>query len=151
MGILSLVLGILGLVVFDWLGMTIGSGIVAANSLQGALTGNLVVSTGPIWGFGIAIGVIIPLIAVVAGVLAIQANKKKGLGIAGLVCGAVAAIIGLLLTLSAVKTVEIASQIGKDQMGDAMNQLNQSLNDPATQDALKKAMEEAMKQQQQQQ
>lgn len=146
MGILSLVLGILGLVVFDWLGMTIGSGIVAANSIQTALTGKLEVSTGPIWGFGIALGVVVPLIAVAAGILAIKANNRKGLGIAGMVCGIVAAIIGLTLTFTAAKAVDVAAQMGQAQMGDAMNQLNESINDPATQEALKKAMEEAMKQ-----
>jgi hypothetical protein len=145
MGILALVLGILGLAVFDWLGMTIGSGMVAASTMQAALSGNLVVSTGPIWGFGIALGVVVPLVAVVAGILAIKANKRKGMGIAGIVCGAIAAVIGLALTFTAAKAVDLAAQMGKAQMGDAMNQLNNSLNDPATQDALKKAMEAATK------
>ena len=147
MGILSLVMGILGLVVFDWLGATIGGGMVAASTLQAAMTGKLEVSTGPIWGFGIAIGVILPLVAVFAGIMAIKAQKRKGLGIAGLICGAIAAVIGFALTFSAAAAVDAAAELGKNQMGDAMNQLNDSLNDPATQDALQKAMQEAMKQQ----
>jgi hypothetical protein len=147
MGILALVLGILGLAVFDWLGMVIGSGIVGAATMKAALSGNFEVSTGPIWGFGIALGVVVPLVAVIAGILAVKANKRKGMGIAGIVCGAIAAVIGLALTFTAAKAVDVAAQVGKAQVGDAMNQLNQSLNDPATQDALKKAMEEATKKQ----
>ena len=147
MGILALVMGILGLVIFDWLGATIGGGMVAANTLQAAMTGNLEVSTGPIWGFGIVIGVILPLVAVFAGIMAIKAQKRKGLGIAGLVCGAVAAVIGFALTFSTAAAVDAAAALGKSQMGDAMDQLSESLNDPAAQEALQKAMEEAMKQQ----
>ncbi len=145
MGILALVLGILGLAVFDWLGATIGGGMVAAQTMQSALSGKLEVSTGPIWGFGIALGVVIPLVAVIAGIMAVKANKRKGMGIAGIVCGAIAAIIGFFLTFGAAKAVDLTAELGKQQMGDAMNQLNNSLNDPATQDALKKAMEEATK------
>ena len=67
MGVLSLVLGILGLVLFDWLGASIGGGMVAASAMQSALAGNVEVSTGPIWAMGLLIGVLIPLVAVVTG------------------------------------------------------------------------------------
>jgi hypothetical protein len=145
MGILSLVLGIVGLAVFDWLGVTIGSGMVGAATMKAALSGNFEVSTGPIWGLGIGLGVAVPLIAVVAGILAIKANKRKGMGIAGLVLGLIAAIIGCVLTFGAAKAVDTAAQIGKTQIGDATNQLNSALSDPATQEALKKGLEDAMK------
>ncbi len=145
MGILSLVLGILGLAVFDWLGMTIGSGIVGANTMKAALSGNFDVSTGPIWGFGIGIGVLIPIIAVLAGIMAISSKKRKGLGIAGLVTGLIAAVIGLVLTFTAAKAVDAAAALGKAQIGDATNQLNSALGDQAAQEALKKSFEEALK------
>ena len=144
MGILSLVLGILSLVVFDWLGMTIGSGMVGAATLKAAMTGSFEVSTGPIWGFGLGLGVFVPLIAVAAGAFAIKSKKKKGLGISGLVMGIVAAVIGGVLTFGAASAVDAAAELGKSQIGDAMQGMDSSISDKELEDALKKGIEEAM-------
>jgi hypothetical protein len=146
MGILSLVLGILGLVLFDWLGASIGAGMVAAKTMEAALQGNLEVSAGPIWAMGLILGVLIPLVAVVTGVLAIKSGKKKGLGIAGLICGGIAAVIGIFLTVGAAKAVDMTAQLGNAAMKDAAG----ALGDQAMQDALKKGLEDAMKAQPQQ-
>ncbi len=141
MGVLSLVLGILGLVLFDWLGVTIGAGMVAASTMQGALQGNMEVSAGPIWALGLLIGVPIPLVAVLTGVMAIKSGKKKGLGIAGLICGAIAAVIGIIMTVGAAKAVDATAELTSAAASGAMA-------DPAMQEALQKGLQEAMKQQQ---
>jgi hypothetical protein len=146
MGVLSLVLGILGLVLFDWLGASIGGGMVAASAMQSALAGNVEVSTGPIWALGLLVGVLIPLVAVVTGALAIKSGKKKGLGIAGLICGAIAAVIGIILTVGAAKAVDMTAQLGAAAMNDASGAMGGD--QAAMQEALKKGLEEAMKQQQ---
>ena len=97
MGILALVLGILGLLLFSWLGPTVGAALVAMNTLD-APPGTQV-STAPLWIVGILVGVILPLGAASAGVLAIISNRRRGIGIAGLVCGVLGAALGLTLTL----------------------------------------------------
>lgn len=152
MGILSLVLGILGVVVFSWLGPVIGMLIVGKNAVSSAMTGTLDVSLTPIWAFGIALGVVVPLVAVVTGILTLRDADRKGLGVAGIVTGGIAAVAGLVITLIVAGMAQAGSEMGKEQLDAAMSQvdpdqINQLLNDPATQDVLKRAMEEANKQQ----
>ena len=142
MGVLSLVLGILGLVLFDWLGVTIGTGMVAASTMEAALQGNVEVSSGPIWALGLLVGVLIPLVSVITGVMAIKSGKKKGLGIAGLICGSIAAIIGVVLTVGAAKAIDATSELASGAAASAMQ-------DPAMQD-LQKQLQEAAKNAQQQ-
>jgi FtsH-binding integral membrane protein len=151
MGALALVLGILSLIVFDWLGVAIGSAIATASMVQAAMTGKFEIPTDPIWQYGIGISVVLPLASMVVGIIAMKNPEKRGLGIAGMVCSIVAALIGLAFTLFLAFTASVPKHLSQAEMNDMANQLNQAINDPELEKTLKQGLEDLQKQQQPQQ
>ncbi len=135
MHILALILGILSLVVFCWLGPLIG-GIAAAPSADQIMSGNLEVSTGAIYIWGILIGGVIPLLAVVFGFMGLK--KSKGMAITGIILGGLGAIIGIVMTIMAGAAVGMA--------GEMAGGLQQGLNDPAMQQMMQQGLQQAMDQ-----
>jgi hypothetical protein len=139
MHILALILGILSLVVFCWLGPTIGAG-AAAPSMEDAMAGNYEVSTGAGYLWGILIGGIIPLLAVVFGFMGLK--KSKGMAITGIVLGGLGALIGIILTFVFVGAVGAVSDLAGGMQGLA--------NDPAMQQMMQQGLDQAMQEAMQQ-
>lgn len=133
MHILALILGILSLVLFSWLGPTIGAG-AAAPSAEDMASGSFEVSTGAGYVWGILIGVVIPLLAAVFGFMGMK--KSKGMAITGLVLGILGAILGAILTFVFVGAV--------GAMGDLAGGMQGMANDPATQQMLQQGLDQAM-------
>ncbi len=144
MAVLSLILGILSLVVFCWLGPTIG-GLTGAPSMEQMMSGNAEFSTGAVWGWGIAIGVILPLLAVVFGIMGVK--TKKGLALAGIIMGAIGAIVGIVITWTTATGLGAAGDLATQGMQGMQNpdfqqQLQQGL-DQAAQQGVGEAMQQA--------
>jgi hypothetical protein len=153
MGVLALVLGIVSLVVFDWLGFVLAGVSMAVGTGASALGGNPEVPMWPMMVFGWGMGVAIPLTSVVCGILAMRQESNKGLGIAGMVIGGVATLIGVILALvlhfGAAAGGEFIEK-NKGQM-DALTKskldaaLTQTMNDPAARkqlEEIKKALQQ---------
>ena len=107
MPVAALILGILGLVVFCWLGPFLGflvSGFATASA------GELV--TWPLWLIGGLIGGLVPLSALVIGLAGMKQEDSKGICVAGMVMGVVAALLGLGITAG----VAVLGQIGEEVM-----------------------------------
>jgi hypothetical protein len=135
MHILALILGILSLVVFCWLGPTIGAG-AAAPSADQLMSGSFEVSTGAGYVWGILIGGVLPLLAVVFGFMGLK--KSKGMAITGIILGGLGAIIGVILTFVFVGAVGAVS--------DMAGGMQQGLNDPAMQQMMQQGLQQAMDQ-----
>ncbi|HUT76612.1 MAG TPA: hypothetical protein VM285_02940 [Polyangia bacterium] len=133
MHVLALILGILSLVVFCWLGPLIG-GIMAAPSAEELMSGNFEMSAGAIYVWGILIGGVLPLLAVVFGFMGLK--KSKGMAITGMVLGGLGAIIGIVMTVMAGAAVGMASEMAGG--------LQQGLNDPAMQQMMQQGLDQAM-------
>ena len=154
MAVAGLVIGILGITVFWWAGPALGGAITSWFVLSGAVQGQVDVSTTPIWVSGLLIGVGLPLSAVGLSIGAIiKDEKSKGIAIAGLVLGAVAAILGLIFTFVGATGTQMAKEIaqGKDgalQSVPGFDEMQKQLNDPAFQQQIQDAMKRAQEMQQ---
>ncbi|MDD5305793.1 MAG: hypothetical protein PHU25_00590 [Deltaproteobacteria bacterium] len=132
MGVIALVLGILGLVVFDWLGFVLAGSFMIVGGAASAISGDVSVPVWPVVVFAWGMGVVLPLVSVVFGILAMRQPTGKGLGIAGLVIGGVATIIGVILAL----VLQFGASAGNEYIEQNKGQLDvltKSMNDPATQ------------------
>ena len=95
MPIAALIFGILGLVIFCWLGPVLG----------GVWAGFASVSAGefvawPVWVLGLGLGASVPLLALILGALGMKkAPDQKGLGIAAIVISALGVIAALIITV----------------------------------------------------
>ena len=160
MAVAALVLGILGFVVFSWLGPMLGAGWAAqatfesfADASKTGLTPEVI--TWPLWTLGLIIGVGFPLVAVVLGGIALSKDQSKGVAIGGLVSGAVGAISGfvLIFVFQAMAALGQAAvgQADPQQFQQGIQQLQQQLNDPAMQQQIQQQLQQAMQQAGQQQ
>ncbi len=137
MGVVSLIIGILGFVVFCWLGPTVG-GIWAGAATAGAFAkGDPTVVTWPIWAMGLVVGVLFPLVGAVLGIVAIKRSEAKGLGIAGVVTGLVSAVIGLGVTLF----LAFAGDVGDHYLEENLKNM-----DPAAQQQLQPGLQQLIDQ-----
>jgi hypothetical protein len=136
MHILALILGILSLVVFCWLGPVIG-GIMAAPSAEQIMSGSYEVSAGAVYIWGILIGGVIPLLAVVFGFMGLK--KSKGMAITGIVLGGLGAIIGIIMTVVTASAMGMASDLAGGLSDPAMQQMMQQGLDQAMQEAMQQA------------
>lgn len=156
MGVASLVLGILGLLVFSWLGPLLGATWSGALMATSAFQGNPHVVVWPVWLVGLFVGVAFPLISVVLGAMTLKKEESKGVGLVGLVVGSIATIGGLVLCfVFSFSITATAAAIGGEfldnpQAQQQWQQLQQQLSDPAlqnqVQEQLKKAAEQWQKQ-----
>ncbi len=148
MAVAALVLGILGFIVFAWLGPLLGGLWAAGLMTDAAIKGSLEAIVWPIWALGIGIGVFLPLVAVILGAIAMGKDQSKGVALGGLVVGLVSAIGGLVLTLTAVFGVKATASLGDNMVSDPqafqqqMQQLQQQLNDPAVQQQLQQQLQQ---------
>lgn len=146
MAVASLVIAILSVILFCWAGPMLGAawaGVAVASSFGG--DGPATIVTWPVWTLGLAVGVGIPLLAVMLGIVGLRDEKSKGISLAGIIVGLVAAILGLMGTLIAVGFYNVVDDLSadSDQMQQFQQQLQQQLDDPAAlqriQDQLKRA------------
>ncbi len=143
----SLVLGILGLIVFCWAGPAIGTAWTTASSAGSALQGEAVVVIWPIWTLGLIIGVAIPLIGVILGIAGMKKEDSKGICLGGIVLGVIAALIGLGLTYGAARAAMFIENLkDSDQFGQMQQQLQQQLNDPDLQQQIQQQLLQAQQQ-----
>ncbi len=146
MGVASLVLGILGVVVFCWLGPTLG-GIWAV----GLSATKQQVVTWPVWAVGLGMGVGIPMVSVILGIGGLAKSEHKGVPLCGLVAGVVSAIAGVIITaVIALGGGALAEQAGVPTEDDAlqqknMDELKESLDDPDLQQMLQNRLKTAPK------
>jgi len=131
MHIAALIVGILSLVIFSWLGPTIGAGAATASLITSGEVG----AGGYVW--GILVGFIVPLLAVVFGFMGMK--KSKGMAITGIVLGGISAIIGLILTFLFVGGISAG-----------MGALQEGLGDPAFQQMMQQGLDQAMQEAMQQ-
>jgi len=134
MGVVALALGILGVLVFSWLGPVLG----------GVWAGGVSVSqseavTWPLWVLGIGLGTVPALVAVGLGIAALKSEPKKGVALAGLVTGAIGALGGLIITVALVFFVNAGEAI-VESSGEA---LEQEMKKPVQQQGLKQLMEQS--------
>jgi hypothetical protein len=100
-----------------------------------AISGDVSVPVWPVVVFAWGMGVALPLASVVFGALALRQPTGKGFGIAGLVLGGVATIIGVILAI----VLQFSASAGNEYIEKNKGQLDaltQSMNDPATQQQL---------------
>ncbi len=157
MAVAALVLGILGFILFCWLGPLLGFTWASAAMASAAFEGNPQLVVWPIWALGLTIGVGVPFVAVILGAAAMKKDESKGVAIGGLVIGCVAALGGLIITVVVTFSIKAgAAMLGGDvpddpQVQQQIQQLQQQINDPALQEKVQQQLEQAMKQWQQQQ
>ncbi|MDJ0763883.1 MAG: hypothetical protein QNJ97_12960 [Myxococcota bacterium] len=153
MAVAALVLGILGVVIFSWLGPLLG--VVWATSetaqtfgLTGQTSGAPEIVTWPLWLMGLLFGVGIPLAAIILGGVAMKKTPSKGVALGGVVTGAIGAIaaIGWILFFQA------TASLGQSMLGDVddpvqfqqqMQQMQQMLDDPALQQQIQQQLQRA--------
>lgn len=147
MAVASLILGILGLILFCWAGPALGTAWATASSAASALQGDTVIVIWPIWTLGLIIGVAIPLIGVILGAAGMKKEDSKGICLGGIVIGLVAAIIGFALTFAAASAFSFVDELkGSDQFDQMQQQLQQQLNDPALQQQIQQQLLQAQQQ-----
>lgn len=156
MPVAALVLGILGFVVFSWLGPLLGvlwaTQVNLSPILEGAGLEPQIV-TWPVWAAGLTLGVGVPMIAVVLGAVALRQPESKGVALGGIVTGAIGALAGFVLifvfqTVASLGQAAIDNVKNDDQFNQNMQQLQQQLNDPALQQQIQDQLNKAMQQQQ---
>jgi Na+/citrate or Na+/malate symporter len=135
------------LVLFCWLGPAIG---FAVAGIATASAGELV--TWPVWVIGGIVGGLFPLSAVFFGIAGLKEEDSKGISVAGMVLGAVAALLGLGISAGIValgslgeKMVEEVRDNGMlDQMGNRdtdFQEMMRQMNDPDFQRRLQEQLQ----------
>jgi hypothetical protein len=133
MAVLSLVLGIVSIAIFSWLGPVIGAA-VGAPSAEQLMSGTGTFSSGPAYGIAVFISIILPIISLVFGIMGLK--KKKGVSIAGIITSAFGLLLGIILTVVIVGGASAAMSLAQGGLS--------SLNDPAAQKQLQDALNQAM-------
>ena len=139
----SLVIGILGFILFCWAGPALGTAWATASSASSAIQGEAVIFIWPIWTLGLIIGVAVPLIGVILGIAGMKKEDSKGICIGGIVIGIVSAVIGFALTFAAVSAFSFVDDL-KDS--DQFDKMQQQLNDPALQQQIQQQLLNAQQQ-----
>ena len=147
MAVAALILGILSITVFWWLGFLLGAFWTAGASISPIMAMDLgAVETWPMWTLGLGFGVAVPLVGVGLGIGGI-AKGQKGISIAGIVTSLAGVVLALgiaALMLFAANVVEA----NKDQIQSVvpaaeMEKMMETLDDTAFQDQMLKAMQAA--------
>jgi hypothetical protein len=134
----SLVIGILGFILFCWLGPVLGGAWAA-----------IAATVWPIWTVGLIVGVAVPMVGIILGSIGMKKEDSKGICLGGIVIASVAAVIGLTLTIvfaSTFKLVDEKLSNVSDQFDQAQQQLQQQLNDPALQQQIQQQLLNAQQQ-----
>jgi len=147
MAVAGLVLGILSVTVLWWLGFFLGGLWTAGASVSTIMAGGPVaVEAWRIWTLGIGVGVVVPLIAVGLGIGGVK-KGQTGIGIAGIVTGGLAAVLGLAFTILSAFALNVAesvqSQTDPVNTTAEMEKMTKTLDDPAFQEQMLKAMQAA--------
>jgi hypothetical protein len=153
MAVAGLVVGILGVVVFCWLGPFLGivwfNGFTIENA---ANNGARAAITWPFWTAGLIVGVVIPLLAVVLSAFGLARGQRRGVGIAGIITGAFAGISGLSATLMVAHLYinplteplnERGNPVQFQAASDQFQEMQKKLDDPKFQEEMLKAMQAA--------
>lgn len=134
----SLVIGILGFILFCWLGPVLGGAWAA-----------IAATVWPIWTVGLIVGVAVPMVGIILGSIGMKKEDSKGICLGGIVIASVAVVIGLTLTIvfaSTFKLVDEKLSNVSDQFDQAQQQLQQQLNDPALQQQIQQQLLNAQQQ-----
>ncbi len=146
MVIAGFVIGLLSVTVFWWLGVTLGGLLTAGVSVDAVLTGGASsLNTAPLWIVGLGVGVGLPVVSVVLSSLGLAKGQSKGIGLVGIVTGAIGAILGLgftLLMALGIHWAESAKDLADEPTAPAqrLEEMQETLNDPAFQEKIMKAM-----------
>ena len=149
MAIAGLIFGILSITVCWWLGITLGGFWAAGTAVGTAISGGgVAIVTWPVWVLGLGIGVGVPAVAIILSIVALaKKDQSKGIALAGLVTGAVAAVLGVVATIVSVLALDVAeaatNPTGNDTPAAELEKMQQALDDPAFQAQIMKAMEAA--------
>ncbi len=99
MAIIALILGILGLTVFCWLGPVLGAGWAGALIAGSAAGGQMEIPVWPVWALGLGIGAGVPLVAVVLGLVGMRREgNRPAVAITGIVLGAVDILAAVIIS-----------------------------------------------------
>jgi hypothetical protein len=134
----SLVIGILGFILFCWLGPVLGGAWAA-----------IAATVWPIWTVGLIVGVAVPMVGIILGSIGMKKEDSKGICLGGIVIASVAAVIGLTLTIVFAFTFKLVDEKlsnVSDQFDQAQQQLQQQLNDPALQQQIQQQLLNAQQQ-----
>lgn len=161
MAVAALVLGILGIILFSWLGPFLGAAWATTLSVQSFsdATNSGVspeVVTWPLWVLGLIIGVGLPALAVVLGGISMAKIETKGVAIGGIVTGVVGMLGGFILifvfqAIALVSQAAVGGMNDPDQIKQQMQQLQQQLDDPLAQQKIQQQLMRAAEQLNQQQ
>lgn len=135
MAVLSLILGIVSIVILSWLGPVIGAA-VGAPSAEELLSGTGSFSSGPAYGIAVFVSIILPIVALVFGIMGLKA--KKGVAIGGIITSAIGLLLGIILTVVIVGGAAAAMSLAQGGLA--------GLSDPAAQQQLQDALNQAMQQ-----
>ena len=153
MAVAALVLGILGVILFSWLGPAVGVAWATTLTIQAfsqasttGVAGEVV--TWPLWLTGLVIGVGLPAVAVVLGAIGMAKTETKGVAIGGIVTGAVGMIGGFILifvfqAFALVGQAAVDGMADPDQFSQQMQQLQQQLDDPMMQQQIQQQLQRA--------
>lgn len=153
MAVAGFVFGLLSVAVFWWLGVTLGGIWAASLSVDAVIKGgDSFFATTPFWVLGLGIGVGLPVVSIVLSSVGLAKGESKGIGIVGVVTGAVGALLGLGFTLFSVFTLNLASAANEltapPVSTKAEKEMQKTLDDPAFQEQIMKAMKAAAEKQQ---
>ena len=146
MGVASLVLGILGITVFCWLGPLLGGFWAGALMAGTVIDGQPQIIAWPVWALGLGVGVFPSVLAVLLGIGTLVKGRQQGVGIGGIVTGLVSAVIAFVITFFAVKGLEIADELtdpDKVNIQQQLQQVTDDLNDPLTQKKFQDRLQKA--------
>lgn len=142
MAIAGLVLGILGVTVFCWLGPAVGALWSASEAVSASAAAP---PTWPVWVMGLILSVGVPAAALFLSIGGLR--KNKGIAIGGLITSGTSMIFGFILTMGAAFALNVAGAstngIGADILKKNDRQQMQNTLDPAFQENIKRAMEAA--------
>lgn len=160
MAVAALVLGILGVILFSWLGPLLGAlwatTLTAQAFSEASNSGQTAgIVTWPLWVLGLAIGVGVPAVAAVLGGISLGKTETKGVAIGGLITGIVGMIGGFILifvfqAIALVGQAAVDGMADPDQFGQQMQQLQQQLDDPLMQQQIQQQLQRAADQANQQ-
>lgn len=147
MAIVALVLGILGLIVFCWLGPVLGAGWAGALMAASAAGGQMEIATWPVWALGLGIGAGIPLVAVVFGLVGLKREgNRPAVAIAGIVLGVVGILAAAIISGIVVAGLSIAehAKAGAANQAELMLEDQEAMNAEfeQMQDDLRRALEQ---------
>ena len=156
MAVAALVLGILGIILFSWLGPFLGAAWATTLSVQAFTDASssgagAEVVTWPLWALGLLIGVGVPALAVILGGISMAKTETKGVAIGGIVTGVVGMLGGFILifvfqAIALVSQAAVGGMTDPDQVQKQMQQLQQQLDDPMAQQQIQQQLMRAAEQ-----